>query len=225
CWLMPYLAPMSVSVSVVCSTKSCCRLNIIMVTSKNFGASSLAMQRANIDAAAALMSSGNSREMKRTLPVSIYFDCSIGNTFSANAAQCGQVREEYSTTVIGAVADPSTMSGKRTGFAISAALSSSALVDSVGGGADKALDAKSAVRTVAARAARRAKRNGLFLRCRHPRAHSRAAGCRTKRLEPDGVQVHAVGHQAKRHRKTEAGQHRDRLERAIGRDRSNQFHG
>ena len=48
---------------------------------KYFSASSPAMQRASIEAAAALMSSGNSRNTKRTLPVSIYFDLSIGKTF------------------------------------------------------------------------------------------------------------------------------------------------
>src|ERR1700761_8103 len=134
---MPYLEPMSVSVSVVRATSSSCRWNIIMVTSKNFGASSLAMQRATIAAAAALRSSGNSRDTKRTLPVSMYFDCSIGNTFSANAAQCGQVSEEYSTTVIGAVADPSTMSGRPTGFASSAPRSLWLLGASLGGDADQ----------------------------------------------------------------------------------------
>jgi hypothetical protein len=103
------------------------------------------------------------------LPLSIYFCCSIGSTFSANAAQCGQVSEEYSTTVIGAMADPITMSGRPTGLASSAAMSPSALVPSEGGGADQALDAKSAVRTVAASAARREIGNGIFLRCRHPR--------------------------------------------------------
>src|SRR6185437_10491375 len=139
-----------------------------MVTSKNFGASSLAMQRARIDAAAALRSSGNSRDTKRTLPVSIYFCCSIGNTFSANAAQCGQVSEEYSTTVTGAVADPSAISGRPTGFASSAAMSPWVLGVSVGRGADQALDAQSAVRTAAARAAQREMGNGIFLRCRHP---------------------------------------------------------
>lgn len=75
------------------------------------------MQRASTEAAAALMSSGNSRETKRTLPVSIYFDRSIGKTFSSNAAQCGQVSEEYSTMVIGALSLPSAMSGRAGGFA------------------------------------------------------------------------------------------------------------
>src|ERR1700757_1557944 len=77
------------------------------------------MQRASVEAAAALMSSGNSREMKRTLPASMYFDRSIGNTFSSNAAQCGQVSEKYSMMVIGAVSLPSTISGRAGGFASS----------------------------------------------------------------------------------------------------------
>src|ERR1700736_595995 len=71
---------------------------------KYLAASSLAMQRASTEAAAALMSSGNSRNTKRTLPASTYFDCSIGNTFSWNAAQCGQLIEAYSTMVTGAFA-------------------------------------------------------------------------------------------------------------------------
>src|SRR6201996_8437677 len=148
---MPYLAPMSVSVSVVRATSSSCRWNISMVTSKNFGASSLAMQRARMDAAAALRSSGNSRDTKRTLPVSMYFDCSIGNTFSAKAAQCGQVSEEYSTTVIGAVGDPSAMSGRPTRLDTSAAMSLGLLGASLGGDADQASDARRAVRTVTAK--------------------------------------------------------------------------
>ena len=74
------------------------------------------MQRASIEAAAALMSSGNSRNTKRTLPVSIYFDRSIGKTFWPNAAQCGQLIDEYSVMVIGAFSDPIAMSGSDTGF-------------------------------------------------------------------------------------------------------------
>src|SRR5690348_6259976 len=122
-WFMPNLLPIVVSVSVVCSIRSCCCLNSIIVASKNLDGSPLAAQRANIEAAAAFTSSGNSRETKRTLPASIYFDCSMGKTFSANAAQCEQVREEYSTMVIGAVAEPMTMSGSATGLATSAAIS------------------------------------------------------------------------------------------------------
>src|SRR6185369_4318215 len=79
------------------------------------------MQRASIEAAAALMSSGNSRNTKRTLPVSIYFDRNIGNTFWPKAAQCGQLIEEYSVMVIGAFADPMAMSGSDTGLATNAA--------------------------------------------------------------------------------------------------------
>src|SRR5258708_21115679 len=80
------------------------------------------MQRASIEAAAALMSSGNSRNTKRTLPVSIYFDRSIGNTFSPNAAQCGQLIEAYSVMVIGAFGEPIAISGSDTGFATAAAI-------------------------------------------------------------------------------------------------------
>src|SRR5882757_8871101 len=80
------------------------------------------MQRARIEAAAALTSSGNSRNTKRTLPVSIYFDRSIGKTFSPNAAQCGQLIEAYSVMVIGAFADPITISGNITGLATAAAI-------------------------------------------------------------------------------------------------------
>src|SRR5215471_11684492 len=94
------------------------------------------MQRASIDAAAALMSSGNSRDTKRTLPVSIYFDCSIGNTFSSKAAQCGQVSEEYSMMVMGAFSAPSAISGSDGSFANSALVS--ALPASAAGAATRA---------------------------------------------------------------------------------------
>jgi hypothetical protein len=47
----------------------------------------------------------------------MYFDFSIGRTFCSNAAQCGQVIEAYSTTVTGALALPSAMSGSDSGFA------------------------------------------------------------------------------------------------------------
>src|SRR5579864_5954928 len=112
---------MSLSVSVVCSISASCCLNSIVTASKYFATSPAATQRASIDAAAALTSSGNSRDTKRTLPVSIYLDCSIGNTFSAKAAQCGQVSDEYSTIVTGASAAPSTISGSDPGLATSAA--------------------------------------------------------------------------------------------------------
>src|SRR5260370_23493179 len=92
------------------------------------------MQRASIEAAAALMSSGNSRNTNRTLPVSIYFDRSIGNTFSPNAAQCGQLIEAYSVMVIGALGDPIAMSGSDTGFATAAAIALCAIAVPVSGG-------------------------------------------------------------------------------------------
>src|SRR6267143_1130684 len=81
-----------------------------------FSESPLPMQRASIEAAAALMSSGNSRNTKRTLPVSIYFDRNIGNTFWPKAAQCGQLIDEYSVRVIGAFADPIATSGGDRGL-------------------------------------------------------------------------------------------------------------
>src|SRR6185312_8704273 len=87
-----------------------------------FSESPLPMQRARIEAEAALMSSGNSRNTKRTFPVSIYFDRSIGKTFWPKAAQCGQVIDEYSVSVIGAFSDPMAISGSDTGLATAAAI-------------------------------------------------------------------------------------------------------
>src|ERR1700676_4243996 len=110
---------------------------------KYLAASSLAMQRASIEAAAALMSSGNSRNTKRTLPASTYFDCSIGNTFSWNAAQCGQLIEAYSTMVTGAFALPTAMSGKDTGLAASTAVAFCAKASPIRGWGAKQARAKS----------------------------------------------------------------------------------
>jgi hypothetical protein len=56
------------------------------------------------------------------LPVSIYFDRSIGKTFSPHAAQCGQLIEEYSVMVIGAFTDPMAISGSDAGFATASAI-------------------------------------------------------------------------------------------------------
>src|SRR4029077_6685891 len=81
------------------------------------------MQRASIEAAAALMSSGNSRNTKRTLPVSIYLDRNIGKTFSPKAAQCGQLIDAYSGMVTGPFAAPIEISGSSDGFATAAAIS------------------------------------------------------------------------------------------------------
>ena len=97
-------------------------MNMVSTAPRYFSKSSLPMQRASIEAAAALISSGNSRNTKRTLPVSIYFDRNIGNTFWPKAAQCGQLIDEYSVMVIGAVADPIAMSGSDTGLATAAAI-------------------------------------------------------------------------------------------------------
>src|SRR5690349_19176642 len=104
------------------------------MTAKYFGASSLAIQRASIEAAAALISSGNSRNTKRTLPVSIYFDRNIGKTFSPNAAQCGQLIEAYSVMVTGAFAEPIAISGSDTGFATAAAIALCAIAGPMRGG-------------------------------------------------------------------------------------------
>src|SRR5690348_17197227 len=163
-WFMPNLLPIVVSVSVVCSIRSCCCLNSIIVASKNLDGSPLAAQRANIEAAAAFTSSGNSRETKRTIPASIYFDCSMGKTFSANAAQCEQVREEYSTMVIGALAEPSVMSDSATGLLSSAAISFAAAPTV------ERTTASTAASKDAANAARRGNGKLKFLRFRHPRA-------------------------------------------------------
>ena len=79
------------------------------------------MQRASTAADAALMSSGNSRNTYRTLPVSIYFERSIGNTFCSNAAQCGQLIEANSKIVTGALGSPSAISGSAVGWVSRAA--------------------------------------------------------------------------------------------------------
>ena len=84
------------------------------------------MQRASIEPAAALMSSGNSRNTNRILPVSMYSVLIFGNTFSVKAAQCGQVIEAYSVMVTAAFVGPSAMSGSDTGLATSAAFCASA---------------------------------------------------------------------------------------------------
>src|SRR5258708_11474762 len=63
------------------------------------------------------MSSENSRNTKRTLPLSIYFDFSIGKRLSWKAAQCGQLIDAYSRMVTGAFWAPSGMSGSDGGFA------------------------------------------------------------------------------------------------------------
>ena len=122
--------PIRISVSVVFfNTQSFCCLNSRSTTAKYFGASSLAMQRASIDPAAALMSSGNSRNTKRILPLSMNSDLILGKTFSVNAAQCGQVIEAYSVMVTVAFAGPSAMSGSDCGLATSAAPCASASID------------------------------------------------------------------------------------------------
>src|SRR3984893_16329166 len=119
---MPASLPIRFRACLVFTTHSSCFLNSMSITAKYFPASSLAMQRASTEATAALMSSGNSRNTKRTLPVSIYSDLIFGNTFALNAAQCGQVIDAYSVIVTEALAGPSAMSGSDIGLVTSDAL-------------------------------------------------------------------------------------------------------
>src|SRR5690606_41294240 len=73
---------------------------------------SLPAQRASSEPAAATAAGGvrNSLKVYWTLPVSTYFFLNSGKTVSWNSAQCGQVREAYSTTFTGALGSPSVMS-------------------------------------------------------------------------------------------------------------------
>ncbi len=64
---------------------------------------SLPAQRASDEAAPASGSSGYSRKMNRTLPVSMSRCLSSGKTSLANRAQCGQVIEAYSMITFGAL--------------------------------------------------------------------------------------------------------------------------
>src|SRR5580692_2066389 len=132
------------------------------MASKNFPASSLAMQRASIEITAALMSSGNSRNTKCTLPVSIYFDRSIGKTFSSNAAQCGQLIDAYSTMVTEALTGPSAISGSDAGLAASAAVAFCALATSTRWSGVNATKAASPASESAALKARRTKVKDLL---------------------------------------------------------------
>src|SRR5215813_9517069 len=80
-----------------------------------------------------------------------------------------------------------------------------------------------AERTSAITSARRENSNAQSLRV-PALADAMACGCRTERLNPGGVQVHAGSHQAERQGKPETGQHRDDPERAIACDERNGFH-
>ena len=104
----------------------------------------------------------------------MYFCCSIGKTFSANAAQCGQVSEEYSTIVMGAVAEPSTMSGRATGFATNAAVSFSAAAAGEKPRVGGAPSEPDAIKTSAASTARRKIDNGTSLQFEPSHAWARA---------------------------------------------------
>src|SRR5690606_19265283 len=81
---------------------------------------SCGLQRASMKAAAARGSNGNSRTMKRTLPLSTYFALIASKVLLWKAAQCGQVVDMYSTMVTGAFASPSAMSGSAPGLSTSA---------------------------------------------------------------------------------------------------------
>src|SRR6202051_4858050 len=125
------------------------------------------MQRASIEAATALMSSGNSRNTNRTLPVSIYFDFSIGKTFCSNAAQCGQVIDAYSVMLTAAFADPTAISGSSIGFATNSAVEPCALALPIrGSGAKAARAASPASDKAAAKARRIVTINGLLRKLR-----------------------------------------------------------
>src|SRR6478672_8765924 len=77
-------------------------------------------QRASIEPATARSSSGNSRMMRRALPVSMYFDFSAGKMLLWKLAQWPQVIEAYSTMVTGASVWPNCSSGKGPAFISSA---------------------------------------------------------------------------------------------------------
>src|SRR5947208_14251094 len=106
------------------------------------------------------MSSGNLRNTKRTLPVSIYSDLIFGNTFSLKAAQCGQVIDAYSVMVTEALAGPSAMSGSDCGFATSDALC--AIASAIRRSGEKPAKAASPVSDRAIVKARRVMINGLL---------------------------------------------------------------
>jgi len=71
-------------------------------------------------APAAIGSNGNSRKMKRTLPVSMYFSFSCGNVVSVKWAQCEHVIDAYSMMVTGALSDPIVCSPNGPAFINSA---------------------------------------------------------------------------------------------------------
>ena len=147
------------------------------MTAKYFGPSSLAMQRASIDPAAALMSSGNSRNTNLILPLSMNSALIFGKTCSVNAAQCGQVIEAYSVMVTEAFAGPSAMSGSDCGLATSEAPCASASEISRSG--EKPARAAS---PVSERAAVKARRVMI-------KVNSRLARSRPKKQEKTGTKT------------------------------------
>src|SRR3984885_6136336 len=173
-----------VSVVFFIAQSACC-LNSMSITAKYFPASSLAMQRASIEAAAALMSSGNSRNTYRILPLSMYSDLIFGNTVSLKCAQCGQVIEAYSVMVTVALAGPSAMSGSDTGFATSAAVALCASASDIRRSGESPARAASPVSDRAAVKARRVMINGLLQIGAGSRLNKRARHGRGK-PGPDG---------------------------------------
>src|SRR3984885_1344787 len=96
---MPFCRPTEVRVAVGLSISCDCCRNSWSTVWKYRPGSPPAAQRANIEAPAATVSSGNSRKIKRTRPVSMYLAFNCGNSFCSKFAQCEQVIEEYSTIV------------------------------------------------------------------------------------------------------------------------------
>ena len=92
---------------------SSCRANSAETSGSDF---SPPAQRAVIDARASFSFRRNSRNTRRTLPVSMYFSLSVGSTLVWKLAQAGHVMEAYSTIVTGASGEPIARSGIGPGF-------------------------------------------------------------------------------------------------------------
>jgi len=75
----------------------------------------------------------------------VYFDRNIGKTFCPNAAQWGQVIDEYSVIVTVAFSDPIAMSGKDNGLATAAAIAVCAMAESAIDGDARARRAAKAI--------------------------------------------------------------------------------
>src|ERR1700712_2889451 len=92
----------------------------------------------------------------------MYSDLIFGNTFSVNAAQCGQVIDAYSVMVTAASLGPSAMSGSDTGLATSRAAALCAIASPNRRSGEKPARAASPVSERAAVKARRVMINGLL---------------------------------------------------------------